>query len=498
MNKILKLTATSILLTGMSLTQPLLAEDAVAKPIERADNLKDEVKQFLTKKFSFTVQHRINRGKPLPKETLIFPVKKIKDRPGIVLDAFRESFLKHIDKSNKEVVNITSAIDVYLPDRLNRGIGHLPTMFMVTKLNSDGSANSQLFMPDEKRQIKHSYRDGSGKADVYWKGLNGKLSFSKEFKSVTTQLNFLGITLNTEKGSSLSWAASTLNGKFNHNLTPYNMEWSLPEFKVNYVGTIINLIGMFGKLEFVEIENGLKIGNLDFKLQQANFKDKKTESKFDNLSFKLNSEKQGDVINIAIQEQINNFVLPNKDSAIDYLANININNIDAKTIYEIQETMRTLRTVEDDHAKLSILLGKLMQVVPQFLAKSPEIVVTDFNVTTPKGNIKANANINIDGKKAIGITPSVLLAAIGTEINFTEISKHLVKSALMDKALHDLSAEKSADVEKLATANSEAALKKYIAENWLADLDDKNYKLIIQFKDNKLVVNGKEKEFSLF
>jgi hypothetical protein len=494
MNKILKLTATSILLTGMSFTQPLLAKETV----ERADTLKDEVTQFLTKKFSFTVQHRINRDKPLPEETLVFPIKKIKDQPGIILDAFRESFLKHVDKSSKQAVNITSAIDVYLPNRLSRGIGNLPTIFMVTKLNSDGSANSTLFMPEKKREMKHSYRDDSEKATVYWKGLNGKLSFSKEFESVTTQLNFLGITLNTEKGSSFSWAASTLNGTFNHNLTPKNMEWSLPELKVNYAGKVINLIGMLGKLNLVEIENGLKIGNLDFKIQQAHFKDEKTESKFDNLSFKLNSELKDNVINIAIQEQIENLLLPGKETPINYAANVNINNIDAKTIYEIQETMRTLRTVEDDHAKLSILLGKLIQVVPQFLARSPEIVVTNFNVTTPKGNIKANASINIDGKKALALTPSILLSSIGTEINFTEISKHLVKKALMDKALHDLSAEKSADVEKLATANSEAALKKYIAKNWLVDLDDKNFKLTIQFKDNKLLVNGKEKEFSLF
>lgn len=144
MNKVFQLTATSLLVSGVSL--PLSATDigktaCMSSPISMAAAMTQFVSPTVNavpelikvgrhsdkKTFRFTFQHYLNLngiGVPLPKETIVITPDKLEDNPLYFLEILKQPYVQ-LDLLSKPV-QANTLIELLLPKREARILGKLP------------------------------------------------------------------------------------------------------------------------------------------------------------------------------------------------------------------------------------------------------------------------------------------------------------------------------------------------------------------------------------
>jgi len=500
MTKMLQLTAMGLLVSGVTLSLPLLADTlappptVVVSPSETLPyNSIDNTDSSVSSNLRFTLQHRFNGGNPLPKETIVIPFEKITMRPPVVLEKIIQNFSKHLEKQTKPV-RISTEVDFWLPTEVTKVLGKLPTLFMITNIDSNGVGKSDLQIPPEKRQIK------DGKTIIDWKGLNGKFTFTDNFKSMGTRLNFAGLTINTEDFS-LIWGNTTFSGALNAFFTFTELDLNLPTLTAADNDNRLNLRGFALKFNTETTEKGLGLGNAIFRIGHFDFSDKKLKSSLDNLLVTGNGKEQNGIVNYVVQSKIRKLVLPyvisNVLSEISYEGNLAFRRLDAEALLALQKTTRELSN--DNPMAAMILLGKFMEVAPKLVAKSPELAITRLDMKTPNGeNLQGSAHINFDGNKMIAMNLMSLISALQAQANFT-VSKNFLEPAMTSIVYNTMLNEmenNKADLAKLqeqADLFSKQQISKLVDDNWLAKADNNNYKLIADFRNSRLIVNGQEK-----
>jgi uncharacterized protein YdgA (DUF945 family) len=471
MNKALQLTATSILVSGMSLALPLQA-DSLASEASKANRPSDTTADSAYRTVSasseetlgFTLQHRFNGGKPLPTETIKISPDQIDENPlQTILKALKQNFSKHLEKQTKPL-QIDTELELLLPARATKVLTQLPKVSIKTNVESDGSGKSDLVFPAYRREVPAKF----GKGLIDWKGMDGQFSFTNQFETLTAALNIAGFTLEEEGKFAASLGKTTFSGTFDADLKPTQMNLSLPSFKAGENHEQLNLQAVTLKLNVDKTPKGLELKNANLNVGQVGFTESGSKTQLEGFLLTTVGEVQNGAINYTLQTQIDKLLI--SDNALkgalelSHVGKLTFSRIDEEALLALQTTAHQMRGQEDHPMFLMMILGQLMELAPKLVAKSPEIALTPFTVTTSKGNLQGNLNIRLDGTKVTDLATPFLIKALQAQANFT-IGKKLLEQVV-------------------------SALEVDFIKLLLIDTGDGNYKLVAELKNGLLTVNG--------
>ena len=516
MNKRLQLTVTSLLVSIVTLSQPLLA-DTVShlvgeKPSsnfliltgEKEGDSTDSQASTLSKEaLRFTLQHRFNGGAPLAKETVEIPFDKFGDNPLVFFESLKQNFSKHLEKQKKPV-EIDTELDFLQPGEMTQVLGNLPKVSIKTKIDSNGAGKSDWVFPAYRRELSEK----SGKGLIDWKGLTSQFTFTENFENLTTVLNIAGFVLKTpdKVAVSLSLGNTTFKGAFDANLMPTEVDLNLPLFEMREGDkNLLSLQNLTTLFNTQTTSKGLDLNQLKFKIGHLDFGEKGNQGSLDGLAVAIDAKEQEGVINYSLQTQIDKLEPPTEITlgeklAINWIGNLDFIRLDADALLTLQTTARQL---QKNPMMSMALIGKFMEVAPKLVAKSPGMALTQLTVKTPKGNLQGTFDISLDLKK---ITPKVialeipaLIQAVLAKADFT-INKSLLEYALTVVIHHDLqkmaklygkSEAELAQLQQEAEKASKQQISMFIMMKLLVEAGE-NYQLIAEFKGSKLILNGQE------
>ena len=545
MNKVLQLTTTSLLAGGITLSLPLPAEpitppfirvEAPTAPSpwweqleENADSAEASTAAEPEEQFRFTLQHRFNGGTPVAKETVEIPVKLLEGNPFVFLQALKDNFAKHLAKQQKPVT-IDTELDWMLPADVTQVLGQLPKVSIKTNVESNGAGNSDLVFPPYQRKVPET--EGGGLID--WKGLTGQFSFTDQFDNLTTALNVTGLMVEGPDNFIASLEKSTFSGAFDANLEPTQLAVSLPTFNLREQDDQLNMQALVLGFNSKKSSKGLELGKWLFKVGHFYFSEAGATISLEGLAItsageeiaseeqdkadsdekseeiaseETASEEPNKLINYTLQTKIGKLVLPKELTMgepldIGFVGNIDFRRLNAEALLALQTTLKQMEGQAETPMMGMMLMSQAMELIPQFLAKSPEIAITPLSVTTPKGNFEGSLNVRLDGTKATALDTAVLLSALQAQAEVS-IGKNLLKQVAISQAYDSLLATAQANSEELSQAelaqlqkqandDAELQLQMLVVMQLLTEADANNYKLVAGLKDGKLTLNGQE------
>ena len=511
MNKVFQLTATTLLVSGVSL--PLSATDigkaaCMSPPISMAAAMTqfvsptvNSVPEFIKvgthsdkNTLRFTFQHYLNLngvGVPLPKETIAITPDKFESNPLFFLEILKQPYAQ-LDLLKKPV-QANTLIEWLLPKREAKVFGKLPALLLTTNISSEGTGESELVGFPYQREIK----DGGDKPVFNWKGLKGQFTFTNKQGPQTLHLNLLGLTIEETGKGLISLGETAFEGVFNvgadSSIIPSQINLNLPSFKGHIEREKVdwNLQALTFNVNGNQTSKGLAIGETNIQIGHFDFTADGSTSSLDKLKLALKAEvqEQDDVINITMQAEIGKLGLPKKVTSgeeleVSYMGDIAFRHLDADALLTLQTIAKQLHKEPNEAKAMRKMNQKTMELIPQFLAKSPEIALNQ-TVKTSKGNLQANMTVGIDGKKVTSLeNPFALIFALQAQATFS-ISKNLLTQIL--KAMENDSPRKA----RKATQFKKELLPMFIAQKWLIETDD-SYKTAAEFKNGQLTVNGQE------
>jgi uncharacterized protein YdgA (DUF945 family) len=124
------------------------------------------------------------------------------------------------------------------------------------------------------------------------------------------------------------------------------------------------------------------------------------------------------------------------------LYEIAIRKIDAPAWGKLQHTLKEIQKVDTPDEKQSLIVfGKIIEILPDLLKKSPEIELTKLNLKTDEGEVLGRAKVIIDGSNRELIkNPFFLLTAVDAEA-YISIPAPFFESMLRNLARKNLITE---------------------------------------------------------
>ncbi len=514
MNKVRKRTATSLLASSISLalflsaattvsSQPIMADATTTpfvSPILAAANSQPDDAQFIKVRrrrseedsLRFTFQHHLDRNGccvKLPQETVVISPEKIATNPLFFFELFKQKFSQLA--MLRKPVQASTVIELLLPERVAEDLGKLPALFMETDIDQYGIiGNSDLvWFP-----YQHEIKQGRDNTIFYSKGLKGQFTFNSAVESLTTQLSLLGFTATETSGKGgVSLGETTFRGTFYADLMPSQMSLNVPTFKFfihkRHDNGEVNLQDLVFNVDVAKASNGLKLVEVDVQVGHFDFRDKDSKFSLDNLAVKNDIDEQDDVINNTIQAQIGKLRLPEAITSgekfeLSYAGQIAFRRLDAEALL-VLHTMGDQLYQQQNHPtrQMRKIKKKFMEVLPQLLAKSPEIALTE-TLETSKGNLQGRVSVSIDGEKVTSLTslenPLALIPALQAQVEIS-IDKTLLEQTLT--MLRNQSPKEVGMIQEL--------IPMFVAQNLLVETDD-SYKIAASFENGMLTINGLE------
>jgi uncharacterized protein YdgA (DUF945 family) len=503
MNRVRKRTATSLLVSSMSLalstatTASSYQAEAMTtvSPVLSANSRPDEA-QFIKvtrtseeNSLGVIFQHHLTRngyGVTLPKETAVIPHDKIGTNPLFFFELLKQKWSQLA--MLRKPVQASTVIELLLPRRAASDLGKLPVLFMETDIDNEGIGKSDLvWFP-----YQHEITEGEGRDNtlVDSKGLKAQFSFSDKFESLTAQLSLLGFTATETSGKgAASLGETTFSGTFDADLMPTEMSLKVPTFKFNihkqYENAEVNLQDLAFNVDVTKTSNGLKLVEVDAQVGHFLFRKNDSNFRLENLVVKNDFDEQGDVINLTVQAQISKLRPPKaltsgNDEFASYVGQIALRRLDAEALLALQTTAHKLCKQGSNPRFEQEMIEKFLEVVPQLLAKSPEIALTD-TLETSKGNLQASLSVSIDGAKVTSLkSPLALIPALQAQASIS------IDKTLLEQALTILEKESPTEARKIR-----GQIQMFVAINWLVETDD-SYKSAAEFKNGQLTVNGQQ------
>ncbi len=423
-----------------------------------------------------SIRHRINDGDFLPKEILSLPIKKLKSEPLLLLQLIRKNLSNHLKTLP---VKINTELD------LINGIDKLPTIFIETKVDKDSNGVSDLSIPAQKFSDAETL--------VNWQGLSSHFTFTNDFVNIKADTKLAGIEVTEQDKLLMSLEKVTVHSMFDADLRPTKIQVSIPSFKAQDNGNSFNLQSFIAKIDIKKLASGFEIGNLVLQLKHFDFTEDNVKTGLDNLQLITDTKEQKDVINFNLQTKVGKLNLPkNIGSGIDnvvQIGNISLLNLDTVSLLNLQTKFR--KSHNNPMAAI-IMLGELMEIAPNILAKSPKIELNQLLIKTSKGNLVGDFTIGLDGTKANSLALPVLFNALYAKANLN-VSKQLLEQAMINQ--FQQSSENAEDTKRAKIAAKEQ-IKSYLEQKILVEAGD-NYQLIANLKDGKLVVNKQDMPLSL-
>ncbi len=519
MNKLLQLTATTLLVSGTSLSQPLPAEpivppfvmaDTAAAPsplaglfdnTESADNTNSQTNTASEpeKPLRFTLQHRFNGGTPVAKEMLEIPFNQFKNNPLVFLQVLKDNFSKHL-KNQRKPLTIDTELEWVLPADVAQFWGQLPNVSINTRVDSNGAGNSDLVFPPYRREVPEI--EGGGLID--WKGLTGRFTFTDQFDNLTAALNITGFRVEGPDNFTASLGESTFSGAFDANFETTQLALNLPTFEMREQDNPFNVQALVLDFNSNKTSEGLELGRTTFKIGHLDFSEASSTFRLDGLAMTTAGEEQQGVINYTLQTQVGRLLLPKELTMaepleIDFVGNIDLRSLDAEALLALQTTAQQMQKQPDNSMMGMMLLAQIIELIPKFLAKSPEIAITQLSVNTPKGNFQSNASVSLDPTKVKGLGRAALLSALQAQAEIS-IGKNLLKKLLFSyeyKTLLETAKENGdkrspAQLQNQAYGTANLQIQLLLITGLLRNVGNNNYKLVAGFQNGKLIINGQQ------
>ncbi|MBI2486916.1 MAG: YdgA family protein [Deltaproteobacteria bacterium] len=336
----------------------------------------------------------------------------------------------------------------------------LPPAEMKTTLYIRGNGESQLSVPAFNYQLKEKNES------INWEGLNGRTTFSSNFKQLTTSMKSLGLMAKNDE-----FALFVKNIEFNSDLHSDTPDLYSPLGSVTF------------KIELIDIEKK------EAKKERFSIKDIELTGSTEVSNNNINSTHSLGFANLRV------------DGA-NYgpgLYEIAIRKIDAPTWGKLQKTLKEIQKVDTPDEKQSLtVFGKIIEILPDLLKKSPEIELTKLSLQTHEGEVLGRAKVIIDGSNPELIkNPFFLLTAVNAEAYisipapfFEFMLRNLARKNLITE-IEERGDEIPSDQEINELTKSAAARElQRLVEQRIFVVENDNLKLRATYKQGELKLNG--------
>jgi uncharacterized protein YdgA (DUF945 family) len=328
-----------------------------------------------------------------------------------------------------------------------------------TTIFMSGNGESQLSVPS----FSHMRKEKNG--SMRWEGLKGRITFSPNFRELTTSMESPG-------------------------LTAKNDDFVLSIKNIDMMADLYtDAGGLYSPLGNVM----LKVGLIDIEKKQA-----KKRLSVENIKLTGLTEVSNSNLNSTHSLGFAGF----RADGVNYgrgSYEIAIRRIDAPAWGRLQKTLKNAQKVNGPDEERSLMVfGKIIEILPDLLKKSPEIELTKLSLETPEGELLGRARVIIDGSKPELIkNPFFLLSSINAEAHIS-IPAPFFESMLRNLARNNLIAEleergydipSNREINELTRSAAAQELQSLI-EQGIFVVEEDNLKLIATYKQGELKLNG--------
>jgi hypothetical protein len=484
---------------------PLLEKEAA----NSKENSKPDISSTCYDGLCFTLQHRFNEGEALPAETIAILGEKLEENPLVLLQEIRKNFSKHL-KTQTRPVKIHTELAFLLPTDVIQVLGEIPNVSINTNIQKEGSGTSHVEFRPYRREIPEQFGEGF----LDWKGFVGDFTFTDQFKTLTAALNMPGFNVQGKDGFTAVLEPTTLNATLGANWMPTKLDLVLPSFKSQEgqgKNGRFDIQGLVVNFETKKTSSGIEAGHLNLNLGKVDFVNDDANGYLENVAVTAGGEEQEDLFSYTLQTQIGKLRLPpelalGESLDVNYAGNIQLGRLDVEALLALQTMFRQIQ-VQLDSSMAMPLLMQTLAIVPQLLAKSPEIALNQWHINTPKGNLQGNVTVKLDGTKVTDLfNPQKWLAALQAQVALAmdkTFAEHAITSQVYYIMLQYMGGHgflNEADLKQLqqqAKIMGLEQLQKFVGMKWLVETEQDSYKLEADFKDQKLILNGQEMELPM-
>jgi len=228
-------------------------------------------------------------------------------------------------------------------------------------------------------------------------------------------------TVQQEKGLVFS-----LSGEFDKYFFPSKLDFALPIFKLNIQDVHIDFNDLAFNFHKDLTSKGVELANISARAKKVFVQVPEEDITFNLENFEKVTENQedGDVINSTLRGKFDRLTLPKQvletaeDLNLRYSSALEFHRLDANSLLELQKHFYKLRDdgMFDQFFAASAegkeeaagavgglfamaMLGKFAELAPKMVARSPEMVLNNFSLTSEKSelNITGQANVGVIG-----------------------------------------------------------------------------------------------------
>ncbi len=453
--------------SGKQASLPTLSEETVS-PEEEPDDLQ-----------GFTFQHFI-ANQALDKVEI--PLD-----PMMLLNKFKQS-LQSLLSQHQSDLKVKTEVQLRLSQQAAAQLSvPLPTLYIDSQLSSQGDGSSKLTLSPLKI-------DNLPGGNVDWQGLTGELTFTERMDTVMADLQIAQVTFKESKGFTSTLAPSLLKMTFDADLIPVQGKFASPSILLKESQGSFDLKNLSAEFETVQHSSGVELNQGEFKLGQLQAYDTESLEKvqLENLTLQGHGNVEKDLFSYVIRNQIGRFQTQGTDAKdnldLKSSGQIKLQNLDTKAVASFQVTLRELQKqaqqglINEQMLGLAIL-GKLMEVTPLLLTRSPTLSFSELQMTSPEGGLVGELTLGIEGAKVTQLNDFNLLFNATWGKSEFKISKPLLKKLLVVS----LSKERSQADRQL---EADKRIESYLQEKWLVETKD-SYVLSANLNSGKLYINGK-------
>lgn len=343
--------------------------------------------------------------------------------------------------------------------------------------------------------------------DFNWKGLVGAFNFTQDSHEINTKLKIKGISIVKDKSKYTEQSAGYIivdylafDGSMNQQLIPLEGKMDFPSAKFAFPGEMKGeLIG--AKIHAVRNKSsaGVQLTNLQFQIDKIHANARDDGFSLKDFKFDFSNTEQKETIDTALSLAIakltlSKSILPIADPlnrTISYNSNININNIDALALLDLQTTLAELEEKNTAPNMLgAILFGKLIKLMPKFLAQSPEISISDIALNASQGKLNGEIQLTVDKSKSSNLeTPEALIQALIGHAHFSIDEPLLI--LILSQNIYRETKNTVTDAENKAKQAAKQQIQQLVAQNLLAKKGS-TYLLDAKLAKRELTINGKK------
>jgi hypothetical protein len=475
MKKLLPLLLTTAL--AYCFTMPVLAEEATIKKSEIEETTPPDTSQEESELQGFEVRHQIGKGQ-------ISEGTQVKPEPLLLLHTLKEDVAQYLQQEGKPL-DLKTIVTPIFAENLDKELKDIPSLTVDSFINEEGQGISKFDVPIYQHTVPED--ENGGEVSINWKGLDGQFSYPETFETIKTDLTLQGLEIAETNAFSMKLGTLKFVADLDKDLLPIKIDANLPELTFQDMASTLSLSDLVLKSQSEKTTSGVEIGNGKFRLGQARYDiGQKTNSELKLLTLSFGGGEQNKIVSFTSNLSIENWSLSEAIAGetleINHEMDAALSNLDASATAQLQQTIRELQNqlhsgqISEDILNFA-MFGQLMQLAPQFLAKSPSFTLSNIRFNTNKGNLKGHLDLGINGQKAKSLNNIMeLLMAITMQADFN-IDKPLLKLALTAT----LGSEGQADTRIQALLKDKTLIE---TEN--------SYTLSAMIVDNKLTLNGQD------